>query len=121
MPVTFPETSTVATEVLLLLHVPPVVVFDKAVDSPTHTLGVPVMAAGKGLTVTINSTLHPVPSVYVIAAVPADTPVTTPEVLLTVAIAVAPLLHVPPDMELASVVVSPIHTLAEPVIAEGSG
>ena len=51
-PVTTPVAAlTVASAVLLLLHVPPVTVLPKAVVRPTHTLFTPVIAAGIGLTV----------------------------------------------------------------------
>ncbi len=50
--------------------------------------------------------------------VPAATPVTTPPVF-TVAIAVALLIHVPPDTVLVRVVVDPVHTVAVPPIAAG--
>lgn len=50
-------------------------------------------------------------------AVPAVLPFTTPEVP-TVAIAGLLLLHVPPVVTLANVVVSPTHTDAVPVIGE---
>jgi hypothetical protein len=47
---------------------------------------------------------------------PAVTPVTTPVADPTVALALL-LLHVPPVVLLARVVVCPTHTLAEPVLA----
>jgi hypothetical protein len=53
------------------------------VVKPLQTLNVPVIT-GKEITVTITDALHPFVVVYVIAAVPAVFPVTTP-VLLTVA------------------------------------
>jgi hypothetical protein len=52
IPVTSPVTGpTLAIEVLPLLHPPPVVVLDKVVVSPSHTLVVPVIAAGDKFTV----------------------------------------------------------------------
>ena len=51
-PVTTPVAAlTVASAVLLLLHVPPVTVLPKAVVRPTHTFVVPVMATGVVFTV----------------------------------------------------------------------
>lgn len=51
-PVTTPDTEpTVASATLLLLHEPPDVLFARAVVSPTHTLSVPVIGTGIGLTV----------------------------------------------------------------------
>ena len=51
-PVTEPNASTVATAGSELLQVPPGVASAKAVDKPSHTLIVPVITSGKGLTVT---------------------------------------------------------------------
>jgi len=51
-PVTTPVADpTVATAVLLLLHVPPTVAHARGVETPTHTVAVPVIAAGVALTV----------------------------------------------------------------------
>lgn len=47
-------------------------------------------------------------------------PVTTPVVVFTVAFVVALLLHVPPPVALASVVVEPMHTDGVPVFTEGA-
>ena len=54
MPDTVPVLPTVATEILLLVHVPPDAVSFNAVAEPTHTLPVPVIepAKGNGSTVT---------------------------------------------------------------------
>jgi hypothetical protein len=52
----------VATDGVLLLHVPPVVVLLTVVVSPAHTCSVPVMAAGSGFTVTVAVRIQPVPS-----------------------------------------------------------
>ena len=54
-PVTSPELFTVNIDVLLLLHEPPVTVFDINATEVTHTPSGPVMvpALGIGLTVTI--------------------------------------------------------------------
>ena len=53
-PNTWPEPSTVAMEVMLLLQLPPVVPSVKEVDEPAHTVAVPLIvpAEGNGLTVT---------------------------------------------------------------------
>jgi hypothetical protein len=53
----------VATAGVALLHTPPAVALLKVVVEPTHTLVVPVMAAGSALTVTVLVTAHPVPRV----------------------------------------------------------
>jgi len=53
-PVTIPETEPIAAVAgTLLAQVPPGELDPKAVDSPTHTLVVPVIAAGNALTVTV--------------------------------------------------------------------
>ncbi len=51
--------------------------------------------------------------------VPALTPVTVPDALPTVAFAVLLLLHVPPLVAFAKVVVLPVHVTAVPVITAG--
>ena len=48
--------------------------------------------------------------------VPADTPVTMPDVMPTVATVVLELLHVPPVTESVSVIVDPAHTVPGPDI-----
>ena len=54
MPVTIPSVAPiVATPVLLLLHVPPLVALASVVVAPAHTLVVPVMAVARELTVTV--------------------------------------------------------------------
>jgi hypothetical protein len=52
-PTTLPLVDpTVATEVLLLVHVPPEVRSVSVLEDPTQTLVVPAMAAGSAFTVT---------------------------------------------------------------------
>ena len=58
MPATRPasipdELPIVPTEMLLLLHEPPVTELLKVVAAPAQTLAVPVIAAGDGVTVSI--------------------------------------------------------------------
>jgi hypothetical protein len=53
--------------------------------------------------------------------IPEATPVTMPDDGSTVAVAVLVLVHVPPGMELESVVVKPIQVLGVPENADGSG
>lgn len=53
--------------------------------------------------------------------VPAATPVTTPVPDTTVAAAVLPLLHAPPDGLLLMVMFSPTHTADGPLIVAGNG
>ncbi len=63
MPHTWPVEFTVATAVLLLLHVPPVVASPRSVHEPTHTLDEPVMPAGGAFTVNTVLTEQPVAGV----------------------------------------------------------
>jgi len=107
-PVTTPALVTVATALLLLVHVPPVT-GDSVIVFPTHTDDGAV-TTGFALTVTeVVVLLQPVAVfVKVKLAVPADTPVTTPA-LVTVAIALLLLVHVPPVTG-DKVIVLPTHT-----------
>lgn len=54
-------------------------------------------------------------------ATPAETPVTTPVPAPTVAMAVEPLLHVPPPGVLDKVIVDATQTVEGPVIGDGDG
>ncbi len=64
IPVTIPEDDPiVATPVLVLVQVPPIVVLLAVIDNPTQTLAGPVIVAGSGFTVTIVVVKHPVGSV----------------------------------------------------------
>lgn len=49
--VVLPGDVTVATDGLILVHVPPGVVLLSVVVAPEHTVPIPLMAAGKGFTV----------------------------------------------------------------------
>jgi hypothetical protein len=54
MPETVPEDEPIAaTDGLLLVHVPPASALLSVVANPTQALSVPVIAAGRGLTVTV--------------------------------------------------------------------
>lgn len=77
------------------------------------------MPAGAVFTVTVLYTEHPPELVKVMTEVPEATPVTTPVPATTVATEVVPLLHVPVPGE-TSVVDRPTHTVAVPVIADGT-
>ena len=86
-----------AMALLLLLHVPPPVVLVNVAAIPEQILVAPLIVAGLAFIVTSCIAKQPVAdSLYVIVAVPADTPVTIPLVVGIVAIAVLLLLHVPP-------------------------
>lgn len=110
-PLTTPVPApTVATDVLLLVHVPPGVVFVKVVAEPAHTVEEPgVIADGRAATVTVLVTLHPA-TVYDMTAVPTATPDTTPEPL-TDAMEALPLLHEPPVVALDNVALLPTQIL----------
>ena len=121
IPVATPELEPIVAKVTsLLAHVPATVASVRLVVDPSHTFSVPPIAAGEGLTVTGVVILQPVLMVYVIVAVPAVPPVTTPEASIA-AMARLLLLHVPPDDALLRVVVAPGHVVGVPVIDEGSG
>jgi hypothetical protein len=84
-----------------------------------------IAAAGSGLTVTVLVAAFEQPfnmfvTVYDIVAVPADTPVTIPNIL-TVATAVFDELQVPKAVASESVIVLPAHTAVGPVIAFTGG
>ena len=119
-PVTMPVTDpTVAIAVLPLLQVPPAVASDSVTDAPDGNVVLPV-TGNMLFTVTVAKTLQPPTVVYVIFAVPAPTPVTTPLPEPTVATPVLPLVHAPPPASL-SVMVRPAHTGVFPVMAAGVG
>ncbi len=125
MPVSTPEVGcTVATLVVLLDQVPPVVELVSVVVAPWHTMAVPDIPAGDALTVTffVTDPMQPAPvvTVYVIVAVPAPVPVTTPDVP-TVATGVLLLLHVPPDVASESVMADPVQTFPGPDMAAMEG
>jgi uncharacterized protein (DUF362 family) len=113
-----PEFVIVATAVLLLTHVPSVVGLTVVVPPMQSDVLDPVIfVVGRALTVTVfvASDGHSVVLlVNVNVAVPPFTPVTTPP-LVTVAIAVLLLTHVPPVVGL-KVVVDPSHIVLAPVM-----
>jgi hypothetical protein len=120
-PITMPVPEPmVAIVVLPLLHVPPPASVSVVVP-PTHMLVVPLMADGKGFTVSVVFVVHPVDDkVNVIRDVPDDTPDTVPLDEPIEATEVLLLLHVPePEMSL-SVVAEDTHTLVVPVIVAGA-
>jgi hypothetical protein len=115
--VTIPVAApAVAFATVLLVQMPPDAVSVNVIAAPTHTPADPEIAEGIAYTVTVLATVQP-DKVYAMLTDPAPTPFTTPAVL-TVAILTSLLLHVPPPAS-ASVVVSPTHAVAVPVIAAG--
>lgn len=85
MPALAPE-PTVAIDVLLLLHVPPVEVLLRVIVAATHTLFGPVIGVGTGFTVIVVVLSQAKRVVYLIVSVPGVIPVTMPEDEPTVAI-----------------------------------
>lgn len=130
-PITTPLVALIdATPGLLLLQVPPTLpLLVRVVDNPAQTVVVPLMvpASGSGFTVTRCVALDvpqiaAEPTVYIIVAFPAATPVTTPVVALTVATPGVVLVHVPPLFPLAlKLMVDPAHTADAPLIVPASG
>ena len=120
-PVTIPVLApTVATDVVPLVQVPPVVPSVKVMVVPAQKAAAPDIADGKALTVTVPVALQPLLSVYEMTEVPDDTPVTTPVVPATVATLVVPLVQVPPGSVFPSVSLLPTQIELLPVIAPGS-
>jgi hypothetical protein len=117
-PVTKPEPETVATAALLLLQVPPVVALLNVDPWPTQTSASPVLAASPAFTVT-SAVAEQLPSVYTILVEPVLIAVTTPVEASTDAIEPSPLLHAPPVVDELSVVVLPLQSVSDPVIAPG--
>jgi len=60
-PVTVPPDVIVATEVVPLVHTPPVLTSVSVIVEPAHTRVDPDIAEGNELTVTITDAEHPVP------------------------------------------------------------
>ena len=119
-PVTTPPDVIEATDVLPLSHVPPTLLLFSVIVFPWHTIDGPVVLFGSGFTTTVALLRQPVGIVYVISALPADKPLTSP-VALTPAVPGAPLLHTPPGVALSSCVVPLTHTCVLPLTEAGSG
>ena len=117
-----------ATDKLLEDQVPPDVVLLSVVVEPAQSAFDPPIAESAGKPLTVNEAVvefvqpFPLVTVYVMVAVPALTPVTTPVEALTVAIAVLDVLHVPPGAEeFNKVELEPIQAEAVPVIVPALG
>jgi hypothetical protein len=120
--VTIPDdVPTVATPVLLLLHIPPETLLLNVVVKVWHTDATPEIVPGTGVTLMDFVTSVPQPVLYVIVAVPALTPLTIPDEVPTDAIAELLVLHTPPVAVLLNVVVALWHTVDEPAIDAGVG
>jgi hypothetical protein len=114
-PLTIPEEApTVATPVAPEDHVPPAVAFINVMVVPWQTDVAPLIAVSAFTEMTIVA-VQPKLVVYVIVAVPTDTPLRVLE-LLMVATAVLLLAHVPPPAMSLSVMFPPGQTVAAPEI-----
>lgn len=110
---------TDAFKVLLLLHNPPgTVVLDNNALVPTHMIEAPVIE--EAFTDAITDVLQPVNAVYVITAVPPDTPVINPVEELIEATARLLLVQNPPVTASLSVVVAPWQIDSVPVMDGGT-
>ena len=119
---------TIATRLLLLLQLPPLVpLLVNVVTEPAHKVAEPLTrpALGRALMVILDdeAELPQVPlTVYVMVAEPADTPVTTPVNGFTVAAAVLLLLQEPPPVPLlVNIAVRPSHNAAAPLTVPALG
>ena len=102
-----------------MLHVPPGKKSLNVIVEPTHTDDAPPIGEGPAFTVTTTDAKQPEPLVYLMVAVPAETPDTTPAEDI-VATGRFVLLHVPLPSSL-SVVVAPLQSDNVPEIGDGSG
>jgi len=117
-PETMPDNEpTVATAVLLLVHVPPPGDVSDVV-LPTHTPVAPLIT-GVVFTVMVRAVMQ-LPTAYVIGEVPILRPVTIPDDE-PIVIAVPDVLHTPPGVTSLCVMVAPTHKAVGPEIAAGSG
>lgn len=116
-PVTRPVPKpTVAIAGMLLVHVPLATGWLNVVVNPSHTLSVPVIATGAGVTVTTIVDVQPALKAYVIVVVPVDTPQTTPVAEPTVPTDGVLLAQLPPGVLFVNVIQEPIHTFVGPTI-----
>ena len=106
----------VATLVLLLVHVPPVVALISVVVFPWQTVVAPEMSEGKARTVTVVLDMQPDALVYCITAKPGLTPSNNPLDAPMVAMVGLRLAHVPPLRVLCNVVVALTQMVVVPVM-----
>ena len=116
-PVTTPTVLMVATPTLPDAHDPPITLLLSVTGVLVHMLPVPVIAA-TGLMVAVVIAIQPVGIMYDMVAEPPAIPLITPVDTSVVATPVLLLLHVPPAVASDTVVVSPIHARAVPVMAD---
>jgi len=100
-------------------QLPPVAAMARLLLLPGHSVFAPLIAPIDGLTTVTNALCTAVPqlleSMYIMVAVPGDTPKTTPE-LITLATDGDRLIQVPPLTESESTPNEPKHTEVGPVI-----
>jgi hypothetical protein len=97
IPLTIPEADPIeAMPGNALVQTPPVDASDNADVSPMHTVPDPVIAAGRGCTVSVAVARQPVGNVYDITVVPKAEPVTVPVTGPTEAVNGSELLQIPP-------------------------
>ena len=119
-PLTTPvKLPIVATEDDEILQVPPDVESVNTVIPEAHNEGVPEINAGIPLTVN-DAVEKPQPDVYVIVAIPEETPMAIPEELPIAAIAVELVVHTPPVDASVNVALPPVQIEVEPDIAPGA-
>jgi hypothetical protein len=87
---------------------------------PEHTVFEPEIVPGAAMTVIVLVAAIPQPVEYVIVALPATPPVTTPLDVPTVATDVLFVLHVPPAVASLSVIFEPEHTDEAPDMVPGA-
>jgi len=119
-PLTTPDDgSTVATDVLELLHVPLADASLSEVVLPWHTVVVPFILVGIAVTLTVVDAAVPQPVLYCIVTLPPVIPLTTPDAGSTVATPVLALLQVPLADASVSCVVDDWHTVVVPFMLVG--
>jgi len=126
VPAETPVTTPVAEPIFAIpgepeLQLPPDVASLKFILRPAQTFERPIIAAGRGFTVTVLTVIQPVGNVYVTIPTPAATPITIPVDEPTLAIPGVLPLQTPPDNESDKLVVSPKQTVLTPLTAEGNG
>ena len=101
---------------------PPAAASASAIVAPSHTLTAPVIVPAFGTTsmfivCSAVDVPHPLVTEYCMMSVPVATPVIIPETDIVALPLLA--LHTPPAMASETVMVAPVHTLADPMIVPG--
>jgi hypothetical protein len=121
IPVTTPELLIVPMLLLSLIQKPPEVELDNVIVFPIHTLVGPAIVCNVGESKTVIAKVAvaeqppPLVTVYFIVSTPADNPATNP-VLVTTETFGSTLVHVPPEVASAKLIVLPTQTVLVPVI-----